>query len=125
MTPQDYLTLQQLADCLRRSKRTVQRMIQHGQGPPFIQLGRRRLFAKSSVTEWLKNKEHLSHTQRQDTPQLDIVGALGELESHGENSTVCHLFLSEKGELLSLEAVERYLHRLLAAGIKRVLLAPV
>ena len=116
---QDYLTLQQLAEYLRRSTRTVQRMIQHGQAPPFIQLGRRRLFAKSSVIEWLTSREHLPHMWEKG-PQLDLVAALQDLEKHGKNGAACRLFVSAHGEPLSPEVAKKYLCGLLAAGIKRL-----
>lgn len=125
MVPEDYFTLQQLADYLKRSKRTVQRMIKMGEGPPVIRLGRRRLFAKASVADWLRRKEHLPLSGKQDSPNLDIVAALRELETHGENGVAYRLFVWGRGEPLSLEELERYLHRLLADGIKRLPLAAV
>jgi hypothetical protein len=83
------------------------------------------MFAKTSVAEWLQKKEHLPHSARRDPPNLDIVGALRELEAHGGNAAACRLFVSAQGEPLNLEELERYLHKLLAAGIKKVPLASV
>jgi len=90
-----------------------------------MRLGRRSLFAKSSVTEWLRRKEHLPQGKEKNSPQLDIASALRELESHGETGAACRLFVSEQGEPLRPEAVEQYLRRLLASGIRRLPLAPV
>jgi len=47
------------------------------------------------------------------------------LEAHGGNGVVYRLFVSDRGEPLNPEELERYLHRLLAAGIKRLPLAVV
>lgn len=53
----DFLTREQLALELGRSTRTVDRMELDGTGPPFVRLGRRRLFRRESVLRWLTARE--------------------------------------------------------------------
>lgn len=51
------LTLVETADWLRCSTRTLQRMIETGQGPPVVRLSERRLiFRLSDVRRWLEDR---------------------------------------------------------------------
>src|SRR6185437_320 len=54
----------------------------------------------------MAEKQGASSQERKEGPNLDIVGALRELEAHGENGATCRLFVSERGEPLSFEGVE-------------------
>ena len=50
----NHLTLDELAKWLRCSMRTVQRLLETGDGPPVIKLSERRLiFRRDAVTRWL------------------------------------------------------------------------
>jgi predicted DNA-binding transcriptional regulator AlpA len=53
----EYLTFPEVADWLRCSTRTVQRLLETGTGPPVIRLSERRLiFRKSDVRHWLARR---------------------------------------------------------------------
>lgn len=47
----------QLARELRRTQRTIDRLILRGDGPPFVQIGNKRLFRREAVLEWLLSRE--------------------------------------------------------------------
>jgi len=53
----DLLEPEELASALRISQRKLARLEQHRQGPPRIVIGRRIFYARSSVQEWLKERE--------------------------------------------------------------------
>jgi excisionase family DNA binding protein len=53
----EYLTDEQLAAGLGISTRTVKRWMQHGEGPPFIRVGKKRRFRRAAVTKWLEARE--------------------------------------------------------------------
>jgi len=53
----DYLTKNQLAEQLRRSTRTIDRMALSGDGPPPTKIGRTTLYRREAVLEWLRSRE--------------------------------------------------------------------
>jgi DNA-binding transcriptional MerR regulator len=54
----DYYTKEQLADQLKRSTRTLDRWDALRVGPPVTKLaGGRRLYARASVVDWLRQQE--------------------------------------------------------------------
>jgi excisionase family DNA binding protein len=50
----EYCTLPELARWLRVSERHVQRLLETGGGPPSIRLGRRIIFNRVTVQQWLE-----------------------------------------------------------------------
>jgi excisionase family DNA binding protein len=50
------MTLAELARTLRRSRQGVYDLIDRGDAPPSLIVGRRRLFPRSWVEEWLSGK---------------------------------------------------------------------
>jgi predicted DNA-binding transcriptional regulator AlpA len=53
----EFLTLLELADWLRCSVRTVQRLMETGEGPPVIRLSERRIiFRLSDAQRWLEGR---------------------------------------------------------------------
>jgi excisionase family DNA binding protein len=50
----EYCTLPELARWLRVSERHVQRLLEIGDGPPSIRLGRRVIFSRVAVQKWLE-----------------------------------------------------------------------
>ena len=53
----EYLTKAELAAQLHRSIRSVDRWALTGDGPPCVRIGRRSLYRRASVVEWLKSLE--------------------------------------------------------------------
>jgi len=53
----EYLTKQELAAQLNRSIRSVDRWALTGDGPPFVRIGRRTLYRRAAVVEWLRGLE--------------------------------------------------------------------
>jgi hypothetical protein len=53
----EYLTKAELAAQLGRSVRSVDRWALMGGGPPWISIGRRRLYRRAAVVEWLRGLE--------------------------------------------------------------------
>ena len=53
----EYLTKAELAAQLRRSTRSVDRWALTGYGPPRIRKGRRSLYRRAAVVEWLRSLE--------------------------------------------------------------------
>jgi excisionase family DNA binding protein len=51
-----HLTLPELARWLRVSERHVQRLLETGDGPPSIRLGRRIIFNRLAVQQWLETR---------------------------------------------------------------------
>lgn len=49
----DLITEAELADRLGRSTYTVARYRRHGEGPPFIRLGRQIFYSRTDIDEWL------------------------------------------------------------------------
>ena len=54
----EYLTKEELAAELHRSIRSVDRWALTGDGPPFIRIGRRSLYRRAAVVEWLRGLEN-------------------------------------------------------------------
>jgi excisionase family DNA binding protein len=52
----DYCTLAELARWLRISVRHLQRLLETGDGPPSIKLGRRVIFNRVAVQRWLEGR---------------------------------------------------------------------
>ena len=53
----EYLTKAELAAKLHRSIRSVDRWALTGDGPPCIRIGRRTLYRRAAVVEWLRGLE--------------------------------------------------------------------
>jgi hypothetical protein len=54
ITESEHLTLDETAEWLRCSTRTLQRLLETGRGPPLIRISERRLiFRKADVRRWL------------------------------------------------------------------------
>ena len=53
----EYLTKAELAAQLRRSTRSVDRWALTGYGPPHIRIGRRSLYRRAALVEWLRSLE--------------------------------------------------------------------
>jgi hypothetical protein len=53
----EYLTKAELAAQLHRSIRSVDRWALTGNGPPFVRLGRRSLYRRAAVIDWLRGLE--------------------------------------------------------------------
>jgi excisionase family DNA binding protein len=73
-----HLTLPELARCLRVSDRHVQRLLETGDGPPAIRLGRRIIFNRAAVQRWLEARTSGSRplyskgrSRSPSTPTLD------------------------------------------------------
>ena len=54
----EHLTERQLAAEFKKSPRTLQRWRRLGEGPAYIQLGRRVLYRRAAVIKWLEEIEH-------------------------------------------------------------------
>ena len=67
----EYLTKTELAAQLNRSTRSVDRWALTGDGPPCVRMGRRSLYRRAAVVEWLRSLEvkpgRLGRKQRGDT----------------------------------------------------------
>jgi hypothetical protein len=53
----EYLTKAELAAQLKRSIRSIDRWRLSGDGPPCVRIGRRSLFRRQAVLEWLRGLE--------------------------------------------------------------------
>jgi len=53
----EYLTKAELASQLHRSVRSVDRWALTGDGPPYVRIGRRTLYRRAAVVEWLRALE--------------------------------------------------------------------
>ena len=53
----NYLTKRELAEQLGMSVRTVDRMALNGEGPPPTRIGRKTLYRRDAVLEWLRERE--------------------------------------------------------------------
>ena len=53
----EYLTKEELAAQLNRSTRSVDRWALTGDGPPCVRIGRRTLYRRAAVVEWLRGLE--------------------------------------------------------------------
>jgi hypothetical protein len=53
----DFLSRPELAAELRVTERTVIRWCDRGEGPPITKLGRRPVFSRTAVAEWLVNRQ--------------------------------------------------------------------
>jgi excisionase family DNA binding protein len=55
--PADVITLNEAAAAARISRRHLHTLISRGDGPPVVQLGRRKLIRLDSLDAWLKAQE--------------------------------------------------------------------
>lgn len=53
----EYLTRAELAQGLRKTVRSIDRLILHGEAPPFVQVGNTKLFRREAVAQWLRSRE--------------------------------------------------------------------
>jgi hypothetical protein len=53
----DYITRHELAQGLRKTVRSIDRLILIGQGPPYVQVGNTKLFRREAVAQWLRSRE--------------------------------------------------------------------
>ena len=53
----EYLTRAELAEGLRKTVRSIDRLILHGEAPPFVKVGNTRLFRREAVAQWLRERE--------------------------------------------------------------------
>ena len=53
----NYLTRHELARGLRKTVRSIDRLILHGEAPPFVQVGNTKLFRREAVAQWLLKRE--------------------------------------------------------------------
>ncbi len=51
------ITLGEAADLVRVSRRHFQKLMADGDGPPTIQLGRRRIIRREALRQWLMSRE--------------------------------------------------------------------
>lgn len=65
----EYLTKSELAAQLKRSVRSVDRWALMGEGPPFIRIGRRSLYRRGAVVEWLRELENKTKRSRRTHPR--------------------------------------------------------
>jgi len=49
------MTAQQVADMLQIDRRTLERLIARGEGPPSVRFGRSRRWLRSDVEQWLRD----------------------------------------------------------------------
>lgn len=57
----EVLSLNEAAGYLRVSRRTLHSLIADGDGPPTIQIGRRRLIRRTALEAWLADREGAGH----------------------------------------------------------------
>lgn len=53
----EYLTKAELAAQLHRSVRSMDRWALTGDGPPYVRIGRKTLYRRAAVVEWLRGLE--------------------------------------------------------------------
>jgi predicted DNA-binding transcriptional regulator AlpA len=53
----EYLTRHELAQGLRKTVRSIDRLILHGEAPPYVQVGSTKLFRREAVAQWLRSRE--------------------------------------------------------------------
>ncbi len=56
----EHLNSKQFAEMVMQSERTVERWRQDGTGPKFIKAGRRVLYSRKAIDEWLEFHEYES-----------------------------------------------------------------
>ena len=64
----DYIDKTQLAKELDRTQRTIDTLILRGDGPPYVQIGNKKLFRREAVLDWLRARE--VRTRRQSKPRV-------------------------------------------------------
>ena len=52
-----YLTRRELAEGLRKTVRSIDRLILLGEAPPYVQVGNTKLFRREAVAQWLRSRE--------------------------------------------------------------------
>lgn len=53
----DFLTRHELAQGLRKTVRSIDRLILVGEGPPYVRVGNTKLFRREAVAQWLRARE--------------------------------------------------------------------
>jgi hypothetical protein len=53
----DYLTRHELAEGLRKTVRSIDRLILLGEAPPYVRVGNTKLFRREAVAQWLRERE--------------------------------------------------------------------
>jgi predicted DNA-binding transcriptional regulator AlpA len=53
----DYITRPELAQGLRKTVRSIDRLILIGEAPPYVQVGNTKLFRREAVAQWLRSRE--------------------------------------------------------------------
>jgi predicted DNA-binding transcriptional regulator AlpA len=71
----DYLTSSELAKELGRSIRTLDRWVLTGDGPPRTRIGRKTLYRRAAVLDWLKSREIVPARRRKQR----VISRGGEL----------------------------------------------
>src|SRR5262245_2397247 len=59
-----YIDLDPLAEELGRHPRTIMRWTEERDGLPFVRLGRRIMFKRESVRDWISAREHKPNSRR-------------------------------------------------------------
>ncbi|MCH8491520.1 MAG: helix-turn-helix domain-containing protein [Oceanicaulis sp.] len=57
----EVLNLNEAADFMRISRRTLHSLIADGIGPPTLTIGRRRLIRRTALESWLRDREGAGH----------------------------------------------------------------
>jgi excisionase family DNA binding protein len=72
---EDYIDIAPLADELGLHPRTLMRWTEQPHGLPFVRLGRRILFKRDSVRDWISAHEHKPRgaTRRRQASQADAI----------------------------------------------------
>lgn len=55
------LNLNEAADLLRISRRTLHHLLAAGDAPPVVRIGRRRLIRRAAIEQWLSDREGQGH----------------------------------------------------------------
>lgn len=56
-TLNETLTISEAADFIRVSRRHLQKLMADGDGPPVVQLGRRKIIRREALRQWLVSRE--------------------------------------------------------------------
>jgi hypothetical protein len=53
----DYITRHEFAQGLRKTVRSIDRLILLGEAPPYVQVGNTKLFRREAIAQWLRSRE--------------------------------------------------------------------
>ncbi len=59
-TLSEALTIEEAAEFIRVSQRHLHKLMSKGDGPPVIQLGRRRIIRREALRQWLEAREQVA-----------------------------------------------------------------